>query len=279
MVAWTGAIATMSGRLVVFHLTRSEEVRPFVLLPLFCALVFASVFNFSLPSYGQDGSSALSGIWRRDAFRLIPPYMYDDGGFEQGVVDGFKNPILKPWTAEILMEKAYSENNGRIYANVMGTCWPYGVPGIFDVRGIQILQLPDEIKIVYNIDHQSRHIPLNKPHAKPVEPSWYGDSVAHFEGEMLVVDTIGFHAKPQAMVDAYGTPVSEGLHVVERYSVERNGTQLLVHITVEDPNVFKTPWSMTVEYYADDTKLREAPCAENNREWPDLMPIAEKPDF
>lgn len=242
------------------------------------ALLGVALMSTSLPSYGQDGAADFSGIWRRDSFRLVPPYMFDDG-VEQGVVEGLKNPILLPWTAEILLEKSHSENNGRIYANTMGTCWPYGVPGIFDVRGIQILQMPDEIKIIYVIDHQVRHIPLNRAHANPVEPSWYGDSVAHFEGETLVVDTIGFHAKPQAMVDAYGTPVSEALHVVERYRVHGDGTLLDVEVSVEDPNVFRTPWTMTVEYYADDARLREAPCAENNREWPDLMPIAKTPDF
>ncbi len=245
---------------------------------LLAVIVGVGTFPFSLPGYGQDSVTDFSGIWRRDAFRLVPPYMFDDT-IVQGVVDGFENPILRPWTAEILMEKSYSESNGRIYANTMGTCWPYGVPGLYDVRGIQILQLPDEILIIYQIDHQIRQIPLNVPHADPVEPSWYGDSVAHFEGDTLVIDTIGFHEAPQAMVDAYGTPVSEALHVVERYSLINDGENLVAEILVEDPNVFKTPWSMTVEYYADDQKLREAPCAENNREWPYLMPTAEVPDF
>jgi len=245
---------------------------------LLATLVGVGTLSFSLPGYGQDGITDFSGIWRRDAFRLVPPYMFDDT-IVQGVVDGFENSILKPWTAEILMEKSNSENNGRIYANTMGTCWPYGVPGLYDVRAIQILQLPDEILIIYDIDHQLRQIPLNVPHAAPVEPSWYGDSVAHFEGDTLVIDTVGFHEAPQAMVDAYGTPVSEALHVVERYSLINDGENLVAEILVEDPNIFKTPWSMTVEYYTDDQKLREAPCAENNREWPYLMPIAELPDF
>jgi hypothetical protein len=268
----------MSRTIIIERLSISAPAGWVVRVLLLSALLASSVLTFSIPSYGQDGVPDFGGIWRRDSFRLVPPYMFDDA-VDQGVVDGLKNPILRPWTAEILMEKSHSENNGRIYANVMGTCWPYGVPGIFDVRAIQILQLPDEIKIIYVIDHQTRHIPLNKPHQNPVEPSWYGDSVAHFEGEILVVDTIGFHAKPAAMVDAYGTPVSDALHVVERYRVLNDGAALEVEVSVEDPNIFRTPWSMTVGYYGDDVRLREAPCAENNREWPDLMPMAEKPDF
>ena len=247
-------------------------------LLLLSAIVCVGTVYFSPPSRAQDGVPDLSGIWRRDSIRLVPPYMFDDG-IVDGVIDGFKNPILKPWTAEILMQKSLNEANGRIAANVMATCWPYGVPGVFDVRGIQILKLPDEILIIYVIDHQARQIPLNVAHANPVEPSWYGDSVAHFEGETLVVDTIGFHNRPEAMVDAYGTPVSDALHVVERYRVVDGGANLQVEVAVEDPNVFQKPWSMLVEYYTDDMKLREAPCAENNRDLPDLMPIAETPDF
>lgn len=232
----------------------------------------------SPPSRAQDGVVDFSGIWRRDSFRLVPPYMFDDG-ITDGVVDGFNNPILKPWTAEILMQKSHNEANGRIAANVMAACWPYGVPGVFDVRGIQIMQLPDEVLIIYVIDDQVRQIPLNVGHSNPLEPSWYGDSVAHFEGDTLVVDTVGFHGRPEAMVDAYGTPVSEALHVVERYRLINGGKNMEVEVAVEDPNVFQTPWSMLVEYYADDLKLREAPCAENNRDLPELMPTASIPDF
>ncbi len=81
------------------------------------------------------------------------------------------------------------------------------------------------------------------------------------------------------MVDAYGTPVTEALHVVERYRLIDDGANLEVDVYVEDPNVFKTSWSMTVEYYSDDVPLREAPCAENNRDLPELMPTATEPDF
>lgn len=254
----------------------SAQKSGFALLIL--ALICTGTFYSSQHSFAQDGVPDLSGIWRRDSFRLVPPYMFDDGVLD-GVIDGFDNPILKPWTAEILMQKSHNEANWRIAANTMATCWPYGVPGVFDVRGIQILQLPDEVLIIYVIDHQVRQIPLNVGHSNPVEPGWYGESVAHFEGDTLVVDTIGFHDRIEAMVDAYGTPVTEALHVVERYRLIEDGANLEVEVYVEDPNVFKTSWSMTVEYYSDDVPLREAPCAENNRDLPELMPTATQPDF
>ena len=81
------------------------------------------------------------------------------------------------------------------------------------------------------------------------------------------------------MIDDYGTPVSDALHVVERYRVLEDGNRLQVHFTVEDQNIFRKPWSMTLYYSADDTVLEERRCAENNRDFPELMPIAETPDF
>ena len=59
---------------------------------------------------------------------------------------------------------------------------------------------------------------MNQPHPAHVTPSWFGDSVGHYEGDTLVVDTIGIRTdRPYAMVDHYGTPYTEALHVVERY--------------------------------------------------------------
>ena len=124
-----------------------------------------------------------------------------------------------------------------------------------------------------------RQIYLNQPHADSVSRGWYGESVGHFEGQTLVVDTVGFVGKPQAMVDDYGTPHSDALHVIERYRLLDDGNQLQVHVTVEDPNTFKVPWSMTVDYNVSSQILTETRCAENNREWPELMPVEETPDF
>ena len=231
-----------------------------VLMRLLSIILGAGVLCLSLPSYGQNGVPSFDGIWRKEAFRFVPPYMFDHGD-DQGVIDGFNNPILRPWTVELLTEKQHSERNGRIYPNASTTCWPWGVPGVFGVRHIQILQLPDEIKIIYFNDQQFRQIPLNQPHPNPVEPSWYGDSIGHFEGDTLVVDTIGFYARPQVMVDDYGTPASEALHVVERYRVLEDGRQLQIDVTVDDPNVFKKPWSMTMNYNADDNMLLESAAA------------------
>lgn len=80
-----------------------------------------------------------------------------------------------------------------------------------------LLQQPDKITIVYDYDHQVRHVRMNEPHPSRVTPSWYGDSVGHWERDRLVIDTIGVKSGPFAMLDIYGTPYTDALHVVERY--------------------------------------------------------------
>jgi hypothetical protein len=71
--------------------------------------------------------------------------------------------------------------------------------------------------ILYGYDHQVRHVRMNQSHPVQVTPSWYGDSVGHYEGDALVIDTVGIKVGPFAMVDWYGTPHTEALHVIERY--------------------------------------------------------------
>jgi hypothetical protein len=82
---------------------------------------------------------------------------------------------------------------------------------------MQLLRQPDKITILYSNDHEVRHVRMNQSHPVRVTPSWFGDSVGHYEGDMLVIDTVGVKVGPFAMVDMYGTPHTDALHVVERY--------------------------------------------------------------
>jgi hypothetical protein len=84
---------------------------------------------------------------------------------------------------------------------------------------MQMLQQPDKITIMYLQDHEFRQVRMNQPHPPHVTLSWYGDSVGHYEGNTLVIDTVGVKLGPFAMVDMYGTPYSDALHVVERYQL------------------------------------------------------------
>ena len=75
-----------------------------------------------------------------------------------------------------------------------------------------------QITILYDYNNDIRRVRMNEPHPGRVTPSWYGDSVGHYEGDTLVIDTIGIRIdRPFAMADVFGTPYTEALHVVERY--------------------------------------------------------------
>jgi hypothetical protein len=82
---------------------------------------------------------------------------------------------------------------------------------------------------------------LDVPHSANPKPSWYGESVGHYEGDTLVVDTIGLNDK--TFVDNYRTPHTTQLHVVERFRMINDGKSLEVNIKVEDPGAFNMPWT------------------------------------
>jgi hypothetical protein len=155
---------------------------------------------------------------------------------------------------------------------------------------VQFLQEKNQVTIVYQRDHQVRYVHLNAKHPEHVEPSWYGHSIGHYEGDTLVIDTVGIKVGPYTTIDRLGTPYTEALHVVERYrlldyeaakaALERTekewprvgaavdpnyrGKGVQLEFTVEDEGVFTMPWSATVSYLrAARTEWEERICAEN----------------
>ena len=97
--------------------------------------------------------------------------------------------------------------------------------------------------IIWQRDQIVRTVYLNQQHSKNPKPSWNGESVGHYEGDTLVVDTIGQTTK--SFVDLFRTPHSEKLHVVERFRMLDGGKKLEVEMTVEDPAAFKKAWKGT----------------------------------
>jgi hypothetical protein len=81
-----------------------------------------------------------------------------------------------------------------------------------------MIQQPDKVTFYYSGNGDIRHVRLNEPHPAHVTPSWYGVSVGHYEGDTLVIDTVGQKTdRPYAMLDLFGTPYTKSLHIVERY--------------------------------------------------------------
>jgi hypothetical protein len=273
----------------------------------------------SIPGFEPlaSGPTSLVNRSRRTIAQLLRDLAIDWGGprgppSTGGVsnllelVGDYTNPILQPWAAEVVKKFGEMSLAGVGVPSPRNQCWPGGVPFVFTSGAIQILQQPHKIVILYNYDHQVRRVRLNESHPNQVTPTWYGDSVGHYEGDTLVIDTVGIKRGPFAAVDWYGTPHTEALHVVERYRLieyeaakdgwERDakenwraqpqpnyrGKYLQLQFTVEDAGAFTTPWTAIMTYGRNFGRWAESVCAENIKWFPGrdaAVPHADKPDF
>jgi len=191
------------------------------------------------------------------------------------------NPNLKPWVKEHMKKDNEEVLAGKIAFTARSSCVPAGVPGFMAFGGLNpvyFLQTPKQVWMIYSGDAQVRRIYLDVPHSANPKPSWYGESVGHYEGDTLVIDTVGLSAK--TVVDPYRTPHTEKLHVVERWKMAEDRQAMDVTFTVEDPDTFNEPWSGTRRYRRVRQPLLEEVCAENNQHLFDYhIPVAEKADF
>jgi hypothetical protein len=231
------------------------------------------------------------------------------------LVGDYSNPILKPEAAEVVKKFGDISLSGRAFPDPDSQCLQNPLPSIFWNFNVRLLQQPDKVTIIYQHDDDFRQVRLNQPHPATVIPSVHGDSVGHYEGDTLVIDTVGIKVGPYRMIDRFGTPYSQALHVVERYrlidfeatkealgrlakewppvgaTIDRNyrGKGLQLEFTVEDEGVFTMPWSATITYGPDaNTEWEERVCAENVQHEYDghffsdkdaHVPTADKPDF
>jgi hypothetical protein len=119
-------------------------------------------------------------------------------------------------------------------------CDPIGIPRIYLVpTQFRILQTPDIVYILYQYGPTWRPIAMNKEHSKDPDPSWWGESVGKYDGDTLVIDTIGFNDK--TWLDHVGRSHSDELHLVERLRrVDRETLQL--DVTFDDPKAYTKPW-------------------------------------
>lgn len=294
------------------------------------AVGFVSAAALIWPALGAGAAASLpdfSGHWARPYIGFEPPLsgpgpivnrarILGQSNINQFVGD-YTSPILKPGAAEIVKKHGELERKGLVAPNPSNQCQPMSPPYILQRQEIQLLQQKNQITILYNEDQQVRRVRLNARHpARPI-PSWYGDSVGRFEGDTLVIDTIGIKVGPYSMVDSYGTPQSKALHLIERYRLieydaaqaaaqnsERENRRLLadnplgngvgidsdykgkalqVQFTVEDENIFTEPWSAISTYWRIAGDWVERVCAENIDEYyaglSAGVPRAERPDF
>jgi hypothetical protein len=290
---------------------------------IFCGLILAGALAALEAEAAQQTPPDFSGLWAHPFLTGFEPPASGPGPVKntarrrdgvanfQQLIGDHTNPVLKPAAAAAVKRHADITRSGGWYPTPSNQCWPSGVPYIFWDFSVLFLQQKDQIVLSYRQGSEVRRIWMNQTHPASVKPSYYGDSVGRFEGDTLVIDTIAMKKGPFAMVDMYGTPFSDKLHVVERYrlldydaakdAIERNakensaalgngadfdpnyrGKVLQLQFTVEDEEVFTTPWTATITYRPNTLPWSEQICAENPRDFDNnvsRIPVALKPDF
>jgi len=218
-----------------------------------------------IPPVSQDPAHPFTpnGVGRQPTFRIAD----------------LTNPNLKPWVKERMKQDNDEVLAGKVAFTPGSSCMPAGVPGFMGYGGpnpTYFLQTPKEVWIIHS--EQVRRVYMDVPHSENPKPSWYGESVGHYEGDTLVVDTIGQNV--QSFVDVYRTPHTDKLHVVERWKIVDDGKMMEATFTVDDPDALYQPWTGMRRYRRAQREITENICAENNQHLFDYhIPTASKPDF
>jgi hypothetical protein len=199
-----------------------------------------------------------------------------------------KDPILKPWAAAAVQATNDEILKGKrqVPFVAQSRCWPGGVPGqlIYPFEPLYFIQTPNEVWMIWQRDHMVRRVFLTDKHSPNLKPSWFGESIGHYEnGNTLVVDTTGLSASKLSYIDNFRTPHTEKEHVVERFTISPDGDTLSAIATVEDPDAYNAPITMMRQWFKVHAAMIETVCAENNGDHfnQNLHPIpeADKPDF
>ncbi len=281
-------------------------VAGFLAVALVPAFSVAAPGEESIPQLGSRDFGWAANFWD---FQLDPPpgsghgpmktdpkYPYtsqcQNGGCAGGrdlrppIVDT-KDPILKPWAAKEMQATNEEVLSGRmaIPFTSQSRCWPGGVPGqLLFLEPAYFLQTPKEVWVIWQRDHFVRRIYLTDKHSENVKPSWFGESIGHYQGgDTLVVDTIGLAAGKFPYIDSFRTPHTDKLHVVERFTINQDGKTLTAIVTVEDLDTFNGPLTLKQTWRKNQVAMAEVVCAEdaddhfNQNLHP--LPQADKPDF
>ena len=192
-----------------------------------------------------DGKPDLSGVWQGGG---------PVGDLEQGLAKGETIPLLPE--AKKIMEARQSKDDPE------ANCLPTGVPRIAPYPW-RIVQTPTHVFFLFegNI-HSYRQIFMNGKHPEDPDPTWFGHSTGKWEGDTLVVDTVGYNEA--FWMDRRGMPHTNQLHTIERFT-RTSLQQIRLDVTVDDPGAYTAPWSsgLNLAWNAGD-ELFEYICQQSN---------------
>jgi hypothetical protein len=227
------------------------------------------------PKRLSDGKPNWTGFWAPVGGLLevniglggVPAKTDAAPGSDQLRKPPFSNfPALKSPYKEKL-EKATAEVVSGKFADPVALCFPPGMPRVMVmVYGMELLQTPGQITITSEWQAESRRIWLNQskhPSDDELDPTYSGHSIGHWEGDTLIVDTVG--VREDVPVNYAGLPHSKRMHIIEKFTSKKLGL-LTDEITIDDPDAFTAPWVEVETYrYRPDQHLEEYECLENNR--------------
>lgn len=238
--------------------------------PLACAillLVSTGAFAQSRPppagtSDLRPGQMALNGYWgtwkrfMATAGPGHPPELTNARDFAAAAAK------LQPWAKTKYDQAVAADASGQFVPSNTTSCYPDWIAGsgIFDAYGIEILVERRQVTFLAEAGRSMRFVYIDQPHPRSLEPSWMGHSVGHWEGDTLVVDTIGFNERSAL---PFRVPMTPQMHVVERLRVV-DGV-LEDQAIFDDPGAFTGPFTVTT-HFDRGTPYQEYICAENNHE-------------
>jgi hypothetical protein len=170
------------------------------------------------------------------------------------------NPILQPWARDVVRKRNALVLAGKPANPPHASCWPVGVPGFLlrpMTQAMYFVQGPKEVLMILSSKVEVRHIRLTDKHSDNVKTSWYGESIGRYDGDALVVDTIGLDDR--TWVDGFGTPHTKQLHVIERLHLIEDGKVLEADVHVEDPGAFTMPWDAIQRFRQYEAAVRKIP--------------------
>lgn len=208
---------------------------------------------------GIDGKPDFSGFW-------MPQ---DNVKYLLNLASDYKpeDIPLTAWGKQVYQERI--DNNGKDHPGVR--CLPSGIPEKSNIPdGLKVVQTPDLLVFLYESRTIYRQVFLDgRPLPKNAQPTWMGYSVGHWEGDTLVVETIGQNGK--TWLDMRGLPGTESLKVTERYSRPTIG-RINIDVTIDDPKAYTKPWNVKLGWrLIPDTDLIESICEENSRDLPHMV--------